>query len=92
MKSMQYYNIKLDKTQRKEVLKLRNWLKKLRNEKKLTQQDVANKMEMSLSNYNLIESGERQKDLDLSLVVKLADILDVSVNYIIEEEEKLKER
>ena len=71
---------------------MRNWLKKLRNEKKLTQQDVANKMEMSLSNYNLIESGERQKDLDLSLVVKLADILDVSVNYIIEEEEKLKVR
>ena len=69
---------------------MRNWLKKLRNEKKLTQQDVANKMEMSLSNYNLIESGERQKDLDLSLVVKLAEILGVSINYIIEEEEKLK--
>ena len=71
---------------------MRNWLKKLRNEKKLTQQDVANKMEMSLSNYNLIESGERQKDLDLSLVVKLAEILGVSINYIIEEEEKLKVR
>lgn len=69
---------------------MRNWLKKLRNEKKLTQQDVANEMEMSLSNYNLIESGERQKDLDLSLVVKLAEILGVSINYIIEEEEKLK--
>ena len=71
---------------------MRNWLKKLRNEKKLTQQDVANEMEMSLSNYNLIESGERQKDLDLSLVVKLAEILGVSINYIIEEEEKLKVR
>ena len=69
---------------------MRVWLKKLRNEKKLTQQDIADLTEMSLSNFNLIENGERQKDLDLSLVVKLADILDVSVNYIIEEEEKLK--
>lgn len=69
---------------------MREWLKKLRIEKKLTQQSIADKTGMSLSNFNLIENGERQKDLDLSLVIKLAKIFDVSVDYIISEEEKLR--
>ena len=67
-----------------------NGLKKLRIEKKLTQQSIADKTGMSLSNFNLIENGERQKDLDLSLVIKLAKIFGVSVDYIITEEEKLR--
>ncbi len=69
---------------------MREWLKKLRIEKKLTQQSIADKTGMSLSNFNLIENGERQKDLDLSLVIKLAKIFGVSVDYIIAEEEKLR--
>lgn len=69
---------------------MREWLKILRNEKNVTQQKVAHEIGMSLSNFNLIENGERQKDLDLSLVIKLAKIFDVSVDYIIAEEEKLK--
>ena len=69
---------------------MREWLKKLRIEKKLTQQSIADKTGMSLSNFNLIENGERQKDLDLSLIIKLAKIFGVSVDYIIAEEEKLR--
>lgn len=76
--------------QRKKGDKMREWLKKLRIEKKLTQQSIADKTGMSLSNFNLIENGERQKDLDLSLVIKLAKIFGVSVDYIIAEEEKLR--
>ena len=69
---------------------MRNWLKKLRTEKELKQIEIAEKLDMSQTYYNLIENGERQKDLDLSLVIKLAKIFGVSVDYIIAEEEKLR--
>lgn len=69
---------------------MREWFRLLREKNNLSQQDVANLMGKTRQYINLIESGERQKDLDLSLVVKLAEILGVSINYIIEEEEKLK--
>lgn len=69
---------------------MRDWLKKLRTEKELKQIEIAEKLDMSQTYYNLIENGERQKDLDLSLVIKLAKIFDVSVDYIISEEEKMR--
>lgn len=69
---------------------MRDWLKKLRTEKELKQIEIAEKLDMSQTYYNLIENGERQKDLDLSLVIKLAKIFGVSVDYIIAEEEKLR--
>ena len=69
---------------------MRDWLKKLRAEKELKQIEIAEKLDMSQTYYNLIENGERQKDLDLSLVIKLAKIFGVSVDYIIAEEEKLR--
>lgn len=65
---------------------MREWLKTLRTAKSLKQQDIATKTGMSLSNYNLIENGARQKNLDLSLVVKLSEILDVPIEYIVEAE------
>ena len=71
---------------------MRTWLKNQRIRNKFTQNEMSKKLDISQNYYSSIENGERQKDLDLSLVVKLADILDVSVNYIIEEEEKLKVR
>lgn len=71
---------------------LREWLKVLRCKLNFSQQEIANKLDIAQQYYSLIENGERQKDLDLSLVVKLAEILGVSINYIIEEEEKLKVR
>ena len=53
------------------------------------QQDVADKLNKTRQYVNLIENGERQKDLDLSLVLNLSKIFGVSVDYIIAEEEKL---
>ena len=40
--------------------------------------------------YNLIENGERQKDLDLSIATKLSEIFEVSIDWIAEQEQKLK--
>ena len=69
---------------------MRTWLKNQRIRNKFTQNEISKKLDISQNYYSSIENGERQKDLDLSLVVKLAEILGVSINYIIEEEEKLK--
>ena len=69
---------------------MRKYLKKLREKKELSQNMLANKLDITQQYYCLIENGERQKDLDLSLVIKLSKVFDVSVDYIISEEEKLK--
>lgn len=70
---------------------MRKYLKELREKKeKLTQEAAAQKLGISQNYYSCIENGERQKDLDLSLVLKLSKLFDVSVDYIIAEEEKLK--
>lgn len=69
---------------------MREWLKKLRISKGLSQQFVSKKINVTQQYYSSIENGERQKDLDLSLVLKLSKLFDVSVDYIIAEEEKLK--
>ncbi len=69
---------------------MRGYLKNVRTNKNLSQQEIATKLDISLSYYNQIENGERQKDLDLSMATKLAKIFDVSIDWIIAEEEKLK--
>ena len=49
---------------------------------------MSKKLDISESYYNLIENGERQKNLDLSLVTKLAELFDVSVEWIAEQEKE----
>ena len=57
----------------------------------MTQQEVACKLNITESGYNLIESGTRQKDLNLSLVQKLSEIFKIPINKIVEEEAKIRE-
>lgn len=56
----------------------------------MSQTELANKLNIVQQYYSLIENGERQKDLDLSMAIKLAKIFDVSIDWIIAQEEKLK--
>ncbi|WP_459195802.1 helix-turn-helix domain-containing protein [Wukongibacter baidiensis] len=56
-------------------------LRELRKEKKLTQNDVANKLGISQSAYNHYEKGIRIPDA--ITLKKLADILDVSTDYLL---------
>lgn len=67
---------------------MRTWLKNLRDKNSLTQLEMSKKLDISESYYNLIKNGERQKDLDLSLVKKLAELFDVSVEWIAEQEKE----
>ncbi len=61
---------------------MRNWLRNLRKNNYLTQQEIANKMEISLKTYNLIELGKRQQELNLSTAVKLSQIFNISLEQI----------
>ena len=69
---------------------MRQYLKVLREKNNLTQAEIAEKLNISESYYAMIELGERQKDMNLSLVEKLAEVFGVPVGDIIAEESKLK--
>ena len=69
---------------------MRKWLKTLRCNSNKSQAEIADMLGMTQQYYNLIENGERQKDLDLSLVVRLSELLGVSIEWIAEQEQKAK--
>lgn len=70
---------------------LRKWLKSLREKNKLSQANIAEKLGITQNYYSMIESRERQKDLDLSIAIKLAEIFNISMDYIAEQEKKIHE-
>ena len=65
---------------------MRRWLKNLRTQNGYTQTEIANKLGIAQNYYCSIESGERQKDLDLSFVTRIASIFNVSIEWIVEQE------
>lgn len=66
---------------------MRDWLKKLRENKKYTQTHMAELMGMSRQYYSFIENGDRMPDLTLSTAVKISDIFHISLNQIKKYEE-----
>jgi len=52
-------------------MKARKYLKNLRLAKNMTQAQVSDAMQMSQHYYSLIEAGERQSDISLSIIRKL---------------------
>jgi transcriptional regulator with XRE-family HTH domain len=56
-------------------------IKKLRELKNLTREDLAQKLKMSLSNYSKIERGEI--DLTISRAQQIAKVLDVEISNIL---------
>ena len=71
---------------------MREWLRKLREEKQLTQQNVADMLGITKHYYKIIEAHERQKKIDITLVAKLSEIFDVSFNEIIKQEQALTDK
>ncbi len=69
---------------------MREWLKNSRKEKGITMSELASKLDISESYYCLIEKGERQKRMDISLLAKLADTLNIPIAEIVALEEKWK--
>jgi len=56
-------------------------IKKTRKAKKLTQQQLADKLDLSLMSVRRYESGERELKLDM--IKRIADALDISVNDLL---------
>ena len=69
---------------------MRSWLKKLRQDNSKTQLEIAKKLDISESYYNLIENGERQKQLSMELAQRIADVFGISLDYISEQESEVK--
>ena len=56
-------------------------LNDIRKEKHFTAQHMADLLDIELRSYRKYESGDRQPSL--TTLVKIADILDVSVDYLL---------
>lgn len=62
---------------------MREWLKKLRTERGLTMKEMGEKLGISESYYCTIESGDRQKRMDLKLASGIAEIFGISVDQVV---------
>ena len=67
---------------------MREWMKEKRTEKGLTMREAAEKLDISEAYYSYIESGERQKNMDITLVAKLSVIFSIPIQQIVELEAK----
>lgn len=63
---------------------MRAWLKDLRENRALTQAQVAKNLNIKQSYYCEIENGKKQISLNLSMATKLAALFDVSLEDIAE--------
>lgn len=68
---------------------MREYLKRLREARGFSQQEMANKIGISKQYYSLIENGERQRKMDITLVSAIASICCIPVEQIIEAESAL---
>lgn len=69
---------------------MRGYLKELREQKGFSQQNVADSIGITRQYYQQIENGERQKNMDVSLVVQLSNLFGIPPEAIIKEEQKRK--
>ena len=53
----------------------------------LTMKAAAMQLGISESYYSMIERGERQQKLEIALAVKMSGVFDVSLEYIVTQEE-----
>lgn len=62
---------------------MRQYLVKLREENNLTQQNVADEIGISRQYYAMVENGERQNKMDITLVTKLASVFHIALTDFI---------
>ena len=71
---------------------MRDWLKSNRLLNGFTMKDLADKLDISESYYSMIENGERQKKMDITLVTRLSVVLGIPIQRIVELEEELAKK
>lgn len=62
------------------MIKLQSMLKKEREEKKLTQKEIAKILNIKQQTYNNYETGKRTPDIEM--LIKIADYYKVSLDYL----------
>ena len=62
---------------------MREWLKEKRVAQGMTMEQLSEKLDISESYYSLIESGARQKKMDVIIIGKLSTIFDMPVAEIV---------
>ena len=72
------------------LAKMRDWLKSLREQAELTQQQIADKLGITKQYYQMIEAGNRQQNMDLTLCSKLSELFGISLEEIAIKETELK--
>ena len=65
---------------------MRKWLADLRKQAGMTMREASEKLGISESYYCLIESGARQKKMDILLLVRIADLFHQPILGLIEAE------
>ena len=70
---------------------MREYLIEAREKAGLTQQDVANRIGISRQYYQMVETGERQKRMDLSLAGGLSVVLNIPIAEIVQRESAAQE-
>ena len=65
---------------------MRKYLMDMRETRQMSQQAVAQAVNLSRQYYQMIESGERQKRMDIVLAEKLANAFGVDLQDILNEE------
>lgn len=70
---------------------VREYLIEAREKAGLTQQDVANRIGISRQYYQMVETGERQKRMDLSLAGGLSAVLNIPIDEIVQRESAAQE-
>lgn len=68
---------------------MREYLKNLRASKGATMQEVADAFGITRQSYEMIESGERQKNMDITTLTKIADFFGVPIADIVKAEKDL---
>lgn len=62
---------------------MRAWLKDARLQQRLTQRQMADAIGVTESYYCMIEGGDRQKKMDVSLAIKIGNVLGLSLQEIV---------
>lgn len=64
----------------------REYLIEMRTQKGLTQREISKQLGISESYYNLIENGIRQKNMNVTTLYRLSEVLQVSITMLVDKE------
>lgn len=65
---------------------MREYLKKMRNAKNVSQKETAEALGISQNYYSCIENGQKQKNIDLKIMIGLSDFFSVDLQQLIDKE------